>query len=118
MSDKEDMSGGLTDAKRYGITLGISQPSGRNVTKLLNNGRLPKLIEQLRKDADYVVLDTPPMLAVADAEAIAPMADTALLVVRADFMTANAINDGMDRLRKSAPEVCGFVLNNYQTSVF
>ena len=108
----------LLDAKKYGISLGLSQASGRSIARLLNNGRLQKLIAQLRNDADYVILDTPPMLAVADAEAVAGLADTALLVARADFMTSGAINDGLDRLRRSAPEVCGFVLNNYQTSVF
>lgn len=118
LEEKEELSGCVAESKRYGICLGISQPSGRNVTKLLNNGRLPQLLKQLRSEMDYVILDTPPMLAVADAEAIAAMADTALLVARADFMSTNAINDGMDRLRKSAPEVCGFVLNNYRTKVF
>ena len=108
----------LVDAKKYGIMLGISQSSGKSITRLLNNGRLQQLIGQLRQEADYVILDTPPMLAVADAEAIAGLADTALLVARADFMTTDAINDGLDRLRKSAPEVCGFVLNNYRTSIW
>lgn len=107
----------LTDAKKYGITLGLSQPSGKNITKLLNNGKLRKLIDQLKQNADYVILDTPPMLAVADAEAIGGMADTALLVARADFMSATAINEGLDRLRKSAPEICGFALNDYRNSL-
>ena len=57
------------------------------------------------------------MLAAADAEIIAAMVDTAVLVVRADFMPTAAVNDGLDRLRKSAPEVCGFVLNNYYTTI-
>jgi Mrp family chromosome partitioning ATPase len=58
------------------------------------------------------------MLAAADAEALATMVDTAILVVRADFMPTKAINDGLDRLRKSAPEVCGYVLNNYHPNLF
>ena len=58
------------------------------------------------------------MLAAADAEALAAMADTALLVVRADYMPTYSINEGLDRLRKSAPDVCGIVLNNYRKSIF
>ena len=58
------------------------------------------------------------MLAAADTEALATMVDTALLVARADFMPTDSINNGLDRLRQSAPEVCGFVLNNYHTSLF
>lgn len=118
LDDSVALTDCLTDVKKYGITLGVSQPSGKSITRLLNNGRLRELIGRLREEADYVILDTPPMLAVADAEAIAGMADTALLVARADYMTTGAINDGMDRLRKSAPEVCGYVLNNYRTAFF
>ena len=55
------------------------------------------------------------MLAAADAEALAAMVDTSILVVRADFMPTESINKGLDRLRKSAPEVCGYVLNNHFT---
>lgn len=107
----------LVENKKHGITLGISQSSGRSITKLLNNGRLSALLQLLRTQVDYVILDTPPMLAAADTETIAAMVDTALLVVRSDFMPTGSINDGLERLRKSAPEVCGFVLNNYHTAI-
>ncbi len=118
LQKKTDPSSCLTESKKHGIFLGISQNSGRSVTKLLNNGRLPVLLQQLRTQMDYIILDTPPMLAAADAEALATMVDTALLVARADFMPTDSINNGLDRLRKSAPEVCGFILNNYHTNLF
>lgn len=116
--EETDRSSCLIESKKHGILLGVSQSSGRGVTKLLNNGKLPVLLQQLRTQMDYIILDTPPMLAAADAEALAAMVDTALLVVRADYMPTDSINNGLDRLRKSAPEVCGFVLNNYHTSLF
>ena len=107
----------LTQLKKHGVTVGFSHNSNRNITRLLNNGKLPALLKLLRDRADYVILDTPPMLAAADAEIIAAMVDTSVLVVRSDFMPTAAVNDGLDRLRKSAPEVCGFVLNNYYTTI-
>lgn len=112
--DNADESSALIGLKKYGFALGISQSSSKSVIQLLNNGRLSMLLKKLRDKADYIILDTPPMLAAADAESIASIADTALLVVRSDFMTTNAINDGLERLRKSSPDVCGFVLNNYR----
>lgn len=107
----------LTQLKKRGIILGFSHNSNRNISRLLNNGKLPALLKYLKERADYVIVDTPPMLAAADAEIIAAMVDTAVLVVRSDFMPTGAINDGLDRLRKSAPDVSGFVLNNYYTTV-
>ena len=117
LQEDGDMMSCLVESKKHGIRLGISKNVNRNVTKLLNNGKLDGLLRQLREQVDYVILDTPPMLAAADAETIAAMVDTAILVVRADFMPTNSINEGLDRLRKSAPEVCGIVLNNYRTTV-
>ena len=117
LRDAHNIDSCLTDVKKYGITLGISQPSGKNITKLLTDGKLQQLLQELKAQADYVILDTPPMLAVADAEAIAAMADTVLLVARADFISTSAINTGLERLRKNAPEVCGYVLNNYRTTI-
>ena len=118
LEEEVDFANYLTESKKYGITLGFSQNSGKSITKLLNNGRLLALIQQLRKETDYIILDTPPMLAAADAEALASMVDTALLVVRADYTPVHSVNKGLDRLRKSTPEVCGFVLNNYHQSLF
>ena len=107
----------LTPSKKHGIFLGLSQRSGKYITKLLNNDNLEKLLQQLRGEMDCIILDTPPMLAAADAEAIAAMADTAILVVREDFMPTPSINEGLERLQKSAPDLCGFVLNNHRTGI-
>ena len=107
----------LTESQKHGIFLGLSRNAGRGISRLLNNGRLSQLLAQLRTEADYIILDTPPMLAAADTEALAALADTAVLVVRADFMPTDAIHNGLERLKNSAPEVYGFVLNNYHTGI-
>ena len=117
LQEERDSAPYLLESKKYGIWMGLNQNSGRSITRLLNNGKLPKLLQQLSDRMDYILLDTPPMLAAADTEAMAAMVDTALLVVRADYMPTESINKGLERLRKSAPEVCGFVLNNYYTNV-
>lgn len=117
LHDSSDPMSCLTESKKHGVLLGVSHSSGKSITKLLNNGKLASLLQQLRSNIDYIILDTPPMLVAADAEALAEMADTAVLVVRADFMPTASINKGLDRLRKCAPEVCGFVLNNYHTGL-
>ncbi len=117
LGDAESIAEGLFPEKKHGVTLGVSKSPGKQLIHLLNNGRLAQFLQKLRGEMDYIILDTPPMMAVADVESIAALADTAVLVVRADFMPASAINEGLDRLRRSAPEVCGFVLNNYRTTI-
>lgn len=118
LQESTDFAPYLTESKKHGIRLGLSHSSGKSITKLLSSGQLPQLLQALRKDADYVLLDTPPMLAVADAEVIAAMVDAAVLVVREDYMPTASINEGLDRLRKITPEVCGIVLNNHRSSIW
>ena len=117
LEENPDPSDYLIESKKHGVLLGFSRNSGRSITKLLNNGKLSALLQYLRSRMDYIILDTPPMLVAADTEALAAMADISVLVVRADFMPADSINNGLDRLRKSSPEVCGFVLNNYHAGI-
>lgn len=117
LSDDADVHACLVPEKKHGVTLGVSRATGKHVVHLINNGRLAMLLQKLRGEVDYIVLDTPPMMVAADVEAIAALVDTAVLVVRADFMPISSINEGLDRLRKSAPEVCGFVLNNHRTTI-
>lgn len=114
LQDREDAADYLVEIPKNHITVGVSRPEHKNITQLLYSGKLQQFLQKARKSYDYIVLDTPPMLAAADSEVIAGMVDTAMLVVGADFMPISVINDWLDNLRKSAPDVCGIVLNNYQ----
>ena len=111
---EEDFRKCLTNNK-YGVTLLTCKKATKNMNSILNNGKLKNLFKTLKDQYDYVIVDTPPMLAAADTETIAGMVDTSLLVVRADFMPTSAINNGVERLRKSSPDFCGYILNNYLT---
>lgn len=99
------------------ITLGLSRADHKNITNLLHNGKLNAFLQQARRDYDYILLDTPPMLAAADVEVIGGMVDTTMVVVSTDFMPIAVINDWLDNLRKSTPEVCGVVMNDYRKNL-
>ena len=103
--------------EHQGLLLGTSNPNHKAAVTLINDGRLAAFIHRLRGEMDYILLDTPPILAAADAEAIAKLADTAVVVVRADFMPTPAINDCLDNLRGGVSDVSGVVLNNYRRTL-
>ena len=117
LKETEDAESYLVNMGTGRIAMGFSRPEIKNVTELLYNGKLRKFLQQIRQEADYVIMDTPPMLAAADAEIIGRIVDTSLVVVGADFMPVSVINEWIDNLRKSTPEVCGVVLNNYHSKL-
>lgn len=72
---------------------------------------LEKLVEYMRKQFDYVILDTSPMAFVADTEEYASLADASLLVIRQDVMETCYINDAIDNLENTGTKLIGCVFN-------
>ena len=81
-------------------------------TELLTNGRLEALLEYLKQNFDYVILDTPPMDAAADPEAIAALADASVCVVREHTSRVRDINDMLDILNSCKAKPVGCIFND------
>ncbi len=65
----------------YMISSGILDEE-QNPAELLSSPRMQQLITDLRGQFDYIMLDTPPLGLVSDAQLMAPFADSTLFVVR------------------------------------
>jgi polysaccharide biosynthesis transport protein len=91
-------------------------PCGRRggpVADLLETERLAKLLNELSASFDVVIIDTPPILPVADAATFLRSADIALLVVDWARMHPEIVEAGATRLRELALGVgLGLILNN------
>lgn len=93
-------------------------PAGRrapNPAELLSSADLGKLIEQLLKKFDRIVIDSAPVNAVSDTLVLAPHAHKTILVVRAGTTHRKAVERGVLLLRKSGARLAGFVLNRLPT---
>jgi protein-tyrosine kinase len=87
-------------------------PGGTEVTnpsELLSAGRMQMLIERLAPVFDWVILDSPPCLPVADAISLAGLCDGVLLVVRAGVTASETAQKAYQELRDK--NVVGVVLN-------
>jgi capsular exopolysaccharide synthesis family protein len=62
-----------------------SGPIPPNPSELLSNKRIGVLINELRKQFDYIILDTPPIGLVVDATLLGPYADSAFYIVRHEY---------------------------------
>ena len=85
-------------------------------TEMLTNGRMAAILEYLGNQFDYIVIDTPPMGAVADAEAIASIADVSVCVVREHTAMARDINDMLDVLGDCRAKPIGCIFNDEHDS--
>jgi capsular exopolysaccharide synthesis family protein len=80
-----------------------------NPAELLGSTAMRRMLDQLRTRFDRVILDTPPVLPLADVAVLAPMVDGALLVVRAGVTPKPAIENALRAFDSS--RLIGVVLN-------
>lgn len=81
-----------------------------NPSELLGSERMGALIEQLEARADWVILDAPPVLAVADTTAVSKWTDGVLLVVRANKTTKDMVERAVQMLQGVGSRIIGSVL--------
>ena len=92
-------------------------PGGNEVTnpsELLSNGRLKKLIDRLAPVFDWVLLDSPPCVPVADASILAEICDGVVLVVKAGSTPLEVAQRACQEL--NGRDVIGVVLNSAEES--
>ncbi|MGA8736009.1 MAG: CpsD/CapB family tyrosine-protein kinase [Terriglobales bacterium] len=88
-------------------------PAGRppeNPLELMQSGRLSKLMEQLGAWFDWIVIDSPPVLPLADTSVWARLADGILLVTREGTTKRRQLQTGLQALEES--KILGAVVNS------
>jgi capsular exopolysaccharide synthesis family protein len=88
-----------------------SGPLPANPIELLTSEKMDNLIGYLKRNFDFVLLDTPPILAVSDALAMGPMADAIILVARGGQTPIQAIKQAKQKLDAHKLKCLGVILN-------
>lgn len=85
-------------------------PMPANPSELLGSGQMQELVTGLESWANYVVIDTPPLLAVADATAVAPLSDGVIVVVRMGVTRRDALRRAHSQLEGVGARILGVVV--------
>ena len=96
-----------------GLSVITSGPIPPNPSELLGSPRLDALLDDFLKanGFDHLILDSPPLLSVADSIVLSTRTDTTVVVVRAGATRREALAQSVSRLRHSRANVVGTVLN-------
>ena len=89
-------------------------PSGEippNPADLLMSPRMASLLDVLRKNYDYIFLDTPPVVMVADATVVAAKVTGYILVVQSEVTDVRDVQYATEAIRQLDGNVVGFFLN-------
>lgn len=110
--DLDRISEAATFFRDENIALLLNERSVPNAPGLLSSANMVQLVQLMRENMDYIVIDSPPISMFADSNRIADLVDVSLLVVRQDVAAAPDINDAIDALNQSKSRFLGFVLND------
>jgi len=83
-----------------------------NSTKFISSERFTTFLDEVRKEFDYVVLDTPPILLIPDSQIISPLVDGVVLIINSGKTTTAELKGSGDLLKRANANLIGAVLNN------
>ncbi|MPQ33294.1 polysaccharide biosynthesis tyrosine autokinase [Clostridium estertheticum] len=116
VSDDEDdgeinMNIGIHETVQPNLHVLTSGTRPPNPAELLGSAKMKNFIEELKKTYDYIILDTPPIILVTDAQILAQYTDGCLLVVSSKEAERDAAVKAKGLLDKVNAKILGIVLN-------
>lgn len=103
--------------EKYNIFLLISGRAYPDSAEILSTEEMSEIIEQVREEFDYIIIDTPPAGLMADASILSQYADACIMVVRNDFSSMRRVKKAMENITSVGTEVLGCVYNDADSTV-
>ncbi|MBE6055730.1 CpsD/CapB family tyrosine-protein kinase [Clostridium sp.] len=104
--DKVIQQSGIEDL--HILTSGLKPP---NPSELLSSGKMKKFVEMSKKYYDYIILDTPPVGVVTDAQLVSQYSDGGILVTASGQVEIESAIRAKELLEKVNAKILGVVLN-------
>jgi capsular exopolysaccharide synthesis family protein len=100
-----------------GLSVLTSGPLPPTPAELLSHEQTARIFAALAKTVDVIMVDSPPVTAVADASILAPRADGVVLVLDARHTRREQARRAKEQLERVNAHILGVVLNNTRVSV-
>ncbi|MCF0137018.1 MAG: polysaccharide biosynthesis tyrosine autokinase [Oscillospiraceae bacterium] len=81
--------------------------------ELMADGGMERVMNRLRELYDYIVVDTPPCSLLSDAEELAALMDTAVMVIKQNYASRASVVEALKRLSE-----CGLIMEGYVFNAF
>lgn len=94
-------------------------PSGAippNPSELLGSGRMQAILDELKKEFDYIVIDLPPVNIVSDALSVSNLITGMIVVVREEYTEKKELEACFRQLKLSNVNILGFVMNESRSN--
>jgi capsular exopolysaccharide synthesis family protein len=111
LARQHDLQQVIVDTHIEQLSLIPAGPIPPNPAELLGSKAMDELLASAREHFEVILIDTPPVLAVTDAQVVAAKSDGVLLVIRAGTVKKNVALKAKTRLEHVHARILGVVLN-------
>ncbi|WP_294196919.1 polysaccharide biosynthesis tyrosine autokinase [uncultured Sphingomonas sp.] len=115
LSGQDDVASLTFAMQDLGFTAMSAGPLPPNAAELLTGNRLSLLLERLLEQFDHVVIDSPPVMGLADAPLIAARVEGVIYAVESHGIRATLVKTALSRLAAANARVIGGVLTKFET---
>ncbi len=112
LAGRESLEGVIKPTRIAGLDLLTCGPDVSNPSEALHSADFQKLVKLLTKRYDRIIVDSPPVLLVTDAQILASICQITLLVLRAEKSTRRASQRARDALVRVGAHLSGVIVND------
>lgn len=116
LTAKDKLADAIIHDEASGIDVLPAGPLPTSPSELFSSGRFTLLLEELVSQYDKIILDSPPVLGLADAPTISTMAGAVLFVIEANNSRAGIIRGSLRRLLLARARLLGVALTKFDPS--
>lgn len=114
LAGEDDFAGSIFRMEDLGIDAMSAGPFPPNAAELLTGNRMRVLIDRLHEHYDHVVIDSPPVMGLADAPLIAGHVDGVIYVVESHGIRSTQVKTALGRLTAAHSRILGAVLTKFE----
>ncbi len=112
ITGKANVNDAIVNVKKYNVDIIGGLKAVGNSSEVLSTQGLKKVLDTLRDNYDYIIIDTPPSQLFTDAAIISEYTDAGILVVRQNSANIDDVIGVVNDISQSNAEIIGFVFNN------
>lgn len=114
LTGQQSLAAAVKDTSIDNLQILTSGPIPPNPSELLSSKKMANLLVELREKYDIIIVDTPPVLAVADAQIVSTLCDGTVLVLNAGRVKRELAAKAKANLEHAKARILGVVLNNLE----
>ena len=103
--------------KKTSLSLAVNTKADSEYRNYIEDGSITELLEKLKTEYDYIIIDTAPLSLDSTVTDIINMVDKTILIIRTDTVNINVLNDSISVISKISSNLAGCILNDVHMNI-